>query len=456
MQRSLILVFILPLLNISIADAQRNVSYQDLLERSEQSNVYLDYISLPSSDDTPLFMVNFRIDYELLPFRRIRSGQSKPSEDAEFFSTARMSMEVFKGSIGRRDNFEPVTRSSWSDTSWASTFEQTRSRTDHLEGSIAVQLTPGEYRMFLDLNRDESARAARSRERSFTVPDFESGEDGEILFFTSSTETEDGTVLRLLNFGEYTVYGQNYQMMILLPDSLSESYTLKIDRLRSGSDSETEGEPLFEEQFERNDYIYTNGFLQAPDSKIPEILYTKAEEGYALIITEIPNSTFPNTRYRVSVTAEGEDEPVAEKVVNSRWIDMPVSLLNLDVAIDMLRFITDDDQVRDIRRGSRSEREARFREFWAERDPTPDTEFNELMAEYYSRIDYAYNNYTTPERPGFESDQGRAYILFGAPDHKERSYPPDGPTREVWEYSDRTLVFEATTGFGDFRLVQQR
>lgn len=457
MQRSLLLLLIFPLLFVSIADAQRNVSYQNLLERAEQPNVYLDYLSLPSADENPLFMVSFRMDYDLLPFRRVRPDQTKPTENVEYFSTARMSMEVFRGSIERRrDNFEPVARSSWSDTSWAETFEQTRSRFDHLEGAIAVNLSPGEYSLFLDLNRDESARAARSRERRFTVADFESGEKGEILLLRSTDETEGESTLRLLNFGEYSVYGQDYQMMILLPDGTSgESYTLKAERLRSGSDSDSEGEPLFEEHFEQSDLIYTDGFSQVPDAKSPELLFSKRDGGYPVLITDIPNSTFPNTRYRVTVIAEGEDEPIAEKVINSRWIDMPVSLLNLDVAIDMLRFIVDDSEIRQMRRGSRSERETRFREFWSERDPTPETEFNELMSEYYSRIDYAYNNYTTPERPGYESDQGRAYILFGAPDRKERSYPPSGPTREIWEYSNRTLIFEATTGFGDFRLVQQ-
>jgi len=458
MRRSILLLLILPLLFVSYADAQRNVSYQDLLERAEQPNVYLGYLSLPSADENPLFMVNFRMDYDLLPFRRVRPGQERPSDDAEYFSTARMSMEVFRGSIERRrDNFEPVARSSWNDTSWAETFEQTRSRFNHLEGAIAVNLAPGDYSLYLDLNRDESARAARSRERQFTIPDFASGEEAEILFLRSSEESDEGTTLRLLNFGEYSVYGQDHEMLILLPsESEEDSFTVKIERLRSGSDRETEGEPLYVEQFESSDFIYTNGFSQVPDAKSPELLFSHSDEGFPVVITEIPSSTFPNTRYLVTVTAEGNEEPLSRKVVNSRWIDMPVSLLNVDVAIDMLRFIVDDNQIRQMRRGSRSEREAGFREFWAERDPTPDTEFNELMAEYYSRIDHAYNNYTTPERPGFDSDQGRAYILYGAPERKERNYPPGGPTREIWEYSSRTLVFEATSGFGDFRLVQQR
>jgi len=132
-----------------------------------------------------------------------------------------------------------------------------------------------------------------------------------------------------------------------------------------------------------------------------------------------------------------------------------VSLYNLDVAIEMLRFIVSDSELRRINSGSASERERKFREFWAQRDPTPDTEFNELMAEYYRRIDHAYRNFSSLQTPGFDTDQGKAYILYGAPLNVERRLPSGSPAREIWEYPNRTLIFEATTGFGDFRLISE-
>jgi GWxTD domain-containing protein len=141
--------------------------------------------------------------------------------------------------------------------------------------------------------------------------------------------------------------------------------------------------------------------------------------------------------------------------VNSQWLDMPVSLYNLDIAIEMMKFIVDENQLSRLRSGSTAEKEQKFRDFWKQRDPSPNTEFNELMAEYYNRIDYAYKNFSSMQTPGFETDQGRAYILYGPPENIERRLPADAPTREVWEYSNRTLIFEATTGFGDFRLISQ-
>lgn len=449
-----LLIFVLPIDVFS----QRGVTYEDLRQRSDQPNIYTSYLTLPSTGEDAIFMASFRIDYDLLPFRRVRTDQSAPS-NAEFFSTARMNMEVFRGSINqiRRGNFESVARNSWADTAYAESFEETQSRFTHLQGATVANLQDGEYSVSLDLNRDDSERSARSRERSFTVPDFKNHEKGQMILLESIEQNEDTYSISMLNYGEYALYGQDYKLLTLLPVSAeSDAYDIKIERLHSGSDTRTTGDTFFTKEIIRSDLISTPGFTYPENSKIPVLEFDTSDEGYKLAILDIPASSFPNVRYLVSVTPSDQDEPVATKVVHSRWIDMPVSLLNLNIAIEMMHFIVDDDELRRLQRGSSEERERKFREFWAERDPNPDTEFNQLMTEYYSRIDYAYDNFTTLERPGYESDQGRAYILYGQPRNKERTFPSGGPTREIWEYRDRVLVFEATSGFGDFRLVDQQ
>ncbi|MEX2436036.1 MAG: GWxTD domain-containing protein, partial [Balneolaceae bacterium] len=169
----------------------------------------------------------------------------------------------------------------------------------------------------------------------------------------------------------------------------------------------------------------------------------------------IPNQNFENASYKLTLNSSGADEPLAEKIINSQWIDMPISLYNLDVAINMMKFIVDDSELRRINSGSTAEKEQKFREFWKERDPSPNTEFNELMTEYYKRIDYTYSNFSSLQIPGYETDQGRAYILYGPPNNVERRFPTNSPTREIWEYQGKTLIFEATTGFGDFELISE-
>ncbi|MDX1586711.1 MAG: GWxTD domain-containing protein, partial [Balneolaceae bacterium] len=165
--------------------------------------------------------------------------------------------------------------------------------------------------------------------------------------------------------------------------------------------------------------------------------------------------TFPNSIYRLTVTRDGQARPVARTVFHSLWIEMPTSLLNLDVAIDMLKFIVSKEEIKRIKSGSQAVREQKFREFWESKDPTPKTEYNELMAEYYRRIDYAYEHFTTINTIGYESDQGEIYIKYGPPKNIERKFPTGEPAVEIWTYENRQFVFRATSGFGDFRLVSR-
>ena len=132
---------------------------------------------------------------------------------------------------------------------------------------------------------------------------------------------------------------------------------------------------------------------------------------------------------------------------------MPRSLYNLDLSIDMLRFILSPEQLDEIKDGDFSEKEQKFRAFWKERDPTKQTEFNELMTEYYRRIDQAYEKFSTFGVKGFNSDRGRTFILMGPPETTKRIYPTNSPTREIWTYPGKRYIFEATSGFGDFRLL---
>jgi GWxTD domain-containing protein len=70
------------------------------------------------------------------------------------------------------------------------------------------------------------------------------------------------------------------------------------------------------------------------------------------------------------------------------------------------------------------ERENFIENFWRRRDPNPDTEENEFREEYYERIAYANEHYTSGI-PGWKTDRGRIYITWGKPDSVE-SHPSGG------------------------------
>ena len=94
-----------------------------------------------------------------------------------------------------------------------------------------------------------------------------------------------------------------------------------------------------------------------------------------------------------------------------------------------------------------AERDQFIENFWARRDPTPDTAENEYKEEHYRRIAYA-NEHFAAGMPGWRTDRGRIYIMYGPPDTID-SHPMGGPYQrsaeegggttetypfEVWRY----------------------
>ncbi len=70
------------------------------------------------------------------------------------------------------------------------------------------------------------------------------------------------------------------------------------------------------------------------------------------------------------------------------------------------------------------EREAFIENFWQRRNPNPDSPENEFREEHYRRIQYANDHYAAG-KPGWKTDRGRIYIMWGPPDSID-SHPAGG------------------------------
>ena len=85
--------------------------------------------------------------------------------------------------------------------------------------------------------------------------------------------------------------------------------------------------------------------------------------------------------------------------------------LNEDVAY----IITDEERAAFKRLATDDEREEFVEQFWLRRDPSPDTTENEFKEEHYRRIAYANDRFSSGI-PGWKTDRGRMYIMYGPPD----------------------------------------
>lgn len=165
-----------------------------------------------------------------------------------------------------------------------------------------------------------------------------------------------------------------------------------------------------------------------------------------------------------------EDPTTKPKNVKPELKDAYKRWLNTDVAY----IITKEEKNAFRALATDEERENFIENFWRRRDPNPDTEENEYREEYYERIAYANEKFTSGI-PGWKTDRGRIYIAWGKPDSIEShpsggnynrpSYEGGGSTTtypfEVWWYrhlegvgDGLEIEFVDPTGTGEYRIAR--
>ena len=119
-------------------------------------------------------------------------------------------------------------------------------------------------------------------------------------------------------------------------------------------------------------------------------------------------------------------EPPAPVTPYTKWVNEDVVYIITDRERDAFKRLRTDE-----------ERSQFIQQFWLRRDPTPGTPQNEMMDEHYRRIAYANLHFPDPAGiPGWKTDRGRIYVMFGPPD--ERDEHPAGDATRPYPY-DRWL-----------------
>lgn len=151
------------------------------------------------------------------------------------------------------------------------------------------------------------------------------------------------------------------------------------------------------------------------------------------------------------------------KSVYKKWMDEDVNYI-----------ITDEERKAFKQLKTDEERDQFIEQFWLRRDPDPDTPENEYKEQYFERIQYANEKFSSGI-PGWKTDRGRIYIMFGKPDEIE-AHPAGGPYErpsyegggststypfETWWYryiegigSDIEIEFVDPSGSGEYRIAR--
>jgi len=129
---------------------------------------------------------------------------------------------------------------------------------------------------------------------------------------------------------------------------------------------------------------------------------------------------------------QGEPAPIPQnqKLSKQQKQKMKKTLKELDTPYktwlneDVVYIISPDERTAFLQLETNEEREQFIESFWQRRSSNPDLPDNDFKEEHYRRIAYA-NEHFASGIPGWKTDRGRIYIIWGAPDEID-AHPTGG------------------------------
>ena len=291
-----------------------------------------------------------------------------------------------------------------------SNFEDTNSDEKILLKEIKFEASPGKYNIRLVIT-DLDFRKSITQSKEITLKDFWKEKIGisDIIFYVEGDSSLNGgknIIIPGPNIDvdynsylviNYYVFKSDLEKRIILNSKIIPKFKTKT--------------PVHEE----NEEIYDKKNLTKREIKlIPELI-----------------SVGPYV-FRIEVSSE-ETKREREIEFSLLWENFPISALNINTAIERMKYILTEEEYEKISLMNQTEKKGFFIDFWKAFDIDTTMEKNEVMEEYFSRVNYADQNFSDPNNDGWESDRGKIWILYGKPDKvikRHNLIPP----YETWEY----------------------
>ena len=377
---------------------------------------YQDFICFRGTNDKARLDYFVQVPYNAVQF--IKTGQG-------FEASYMMTVSVFDEA-----NEKLITEKVWNEKIVAISFELTASADNFNLSSRSFELTPGVYSIKTIL-LDKDSKNEYNSESKIIVKQFSESPSLSDIMLISSKSVVDGKSKIIPNVSRNIVTDR---------DPLSLFYEIY-------SDTTSKLNVDYEIFDEKENRVYNSSE------------YVSIKSGSNQIFHELDSLVLDLGKNLLTITLKDSTGKVIDssrKTFVSRWKGVPVYITDLDKAIDQMIYLANPEDLSYIKEPEeRIEKAKRFVAFWKKQDPNPADEYNPVFNEYYNRVAYANQNFTTYSLEGWRSDRGMVLILLGAPDNIDRHpFEYYAKPYEVWQYYNlnKQFIFMDYSGFGDYRL----
>jgi len=359
------------------------------------------FVELP--DQNNRYRINFllRIQNDLFRFTKT---------DNEYLAQYDVTVAIKKA-----ENKKAVFSETWRKSVQVGKFDETNSKIIYQvdQKYFDIALVPGDYRLFLEVIDSGTAKGYHNS-RSFTIK--QNSIHTDIKLFnpgsTGSGEIILGAEPPIVEFNQ----DQKVSFAFKTPTRDSLIVTSKLLKVREANS------PIIRQKMYR--------ILASDDiATIEEIIEKKhLKEGSYLI------------KYRIKYNQQVTN---LEKYFSVVWFDKPVYLNKHDLALRPMIYMLSSEEFEYADGLSYDELGEWLEEFWNKKDPTPESPLNEIKFEYFTRVTEANKKYSQRFSEGWETDRGKALILYGTPSRIESNrYVINKKPYEIWYYD--TLKIKLT------------
>ena len=401
---------------------------RDLIQSGAFFNSELHYF--PLGDGYSVYYT-YKIPYSQLYFEK---------DDDNFVSGLSVNIEV-------RDSLDNVVTRAFDEKNISvKDFDLTNSKTTNLQGLININLQEGKYKLLSIISDKISKRERKIPAIDLIISNSEKLLNPIMLEPNEEICDNDENYVLVNNSSSIPFNKPNDILAIPVTDSTIKSLTINVTR----------GDTTFISNQLNSDSFALSSRLEICNDKI---IIPKSDNKTFLkyfLFSEFPAKLSEGP---VRIEAIPDNELNKKKVFSFDviWIGKPISLKDPEEAIKLISIVESKDKVKELL-NSDDDQKALY-SYWQKLDPTPKTNYNELMDEFYQRVDYCEITFKSIDgKGGANSDRGNIYIKYGAPDYIERNTTNDDKVIESWFYNNpvRSFVFVDNDGTGKYLLVSKK
>lgn len=427
-----IILAILVLFLICINDLLPQKNNFDKSQLYSYGNIlFYDHLILPENiKDSGEVFVFFKILYDALIFNKVN-----PTEyPGEFQAIPELEIVYYDSQNIIRS------RILWRDTIYAKNFEETKSKSKYTYGIVYNKLRNDKYRFTIQL-LTKSKQYSEIKESKLELKDFNIY-DSKVTF-GNILNIENETLFKPIIWNGNINFSSKDIQFITLINNIDENveYKFNLKKIKSTNIN------FIDENVDINgklEILKNKTFANISSSKeITFKIVDNNNEEILILKGDIPSQNLSTGTYELKITNNINLDSITYQF-EVRWIDMPLSLQDINYATRAMYYILTDEEYNNLRKGNTNEMIKKLSDYWKNNDPTPLTPFNEALDQYFKRVDYAFFNFQTiREQDGTFTDRGKIYILFGPPDSVENKFI-NQRSQEIWQYKrlNKTFIFE--------------